>query len=99
MGDAKGFTTHERKAMAQLIGAARWLEHVPATWELVRYARTKRSGLVDVEGHTTKGLDLFGMLAAMILWRDHAHLPLGVAELRFVSGRKAGVAARVKVGR
>ena len=90
----------QQKLVAQLIGQARWLERKQCSWELVRFVKTKRGTHVDVERHTSDDADLFGLLATMIVWRDHVHLPVGKVELRWSQGKRAArVAVRVWVGR
>ena len=90
----------QQKLVARLVGQARWLEREQCSWELVRFVRTVRGTHVDVERHTSDGADLFGLLATMIVWRDHVHLPVGKVELRWSQGKRAArVAVRVWVGR
>lgn len=61
----------------------------------MRLVRTERGTLIDVERYTSADVDLFGLLAMMIVWRDHVHAPLGKVELRWSQGKRSGVAVRV----
>jgi hypothetical protein len=88
----------QRKLIAQLISQARWLERQPCSWELVRFVRTPRGTHVDAERLTSADADLFGLLATLVLWRDHVHLPAGKVELRWLARSGWRVALRVRVG-
>ena len=64
----KGFTVVNKR----LVTLAKRLKRESATWRLVRYVGTHRGGYVDVESWSSKDLDLFGMLALMVVHRDHS---------------------------
>ena len=60
-----------RRDLTKLAGLARGLRREPCTWYLVQYAPTSRGGFVDVRWWSSSDLDLFGLLALMVVWRDH----------------------------
>lgn len=87
----------ERKTISQVVTLGQRLKREPCSWRLVRYVGTPRDGFVDVQSWTDTNLDLFGMLAMMIVHRDHSrgggmfelvcYAPTRVAALR-VRGRR-----------
>ncbi len=62
----KGFTVGNK----WLLALAKRLPRERATWILVRYEGTRRGGYVDVQSWSSKDLDLFGMLALLVVFRN-----------------------------
>jgi hypothetical protein len=87
----------QRKTVAQVITLARQLRRESCGWELVRIVRQRNGPPILVETWTPNEVDLFGMLAMMVLHRDHARGERGMFEL-VCHARRRIVAARVRVG-
>ena len=85
----------ERKTISQVVTLGRKLKRESCSWRLVRYVGTTRGGFVDVQSWTGTELDLFGMLATMVVFRDHARGP-GMMTLSVYTCAGVVGAARVK---
>lgn len=84
--------------VGQLLALGRRLGRESCSWRLVRYVGTTRGGFVDVQSWAGSELDLFGMLAMMVVFRDYMRGP-GMMTLSVYT--RAGVveAARIMIGR
>lgn len=85
----------ERKTISQVVTLGRKLRRESCSWRLVRYVGTTRGGYVDVQSWTGTELDLFGMLATMVVFRDHAR-GFGMMTLSVYTCAGVVVAVRVK---
>ena len=88
----------EHDIVGQLLALGRKVGREWCSWRLVRFVGTTRGGFVDVQSWTGAELDLFGMLAMMVVVRDHMRGP-GMMTLSVYT--RAGVveAARIMIGR
>jgi hypothetical protein len=59
------------KTVSQVAKLARRLERVKCSWKLTRYERDGRFGYIDVQSWSSADMDLFGMLAMIVVHRDH----------------------------
>lgn len=88
----------EHDMVGQLLALGRKVGREWCSWRLVRFVGTTRGGFVDVQSWTGAELNLFGMLAMMVVIRDYMRGP-GMMTLSVYT--RAGVveAARIMIGR
>lgn len=64
-------------SLQRLVKLSRRLRRVKASWRLVRYEGDRRGGSVAVESWSSADVDLFALLAMMVLFRDHRRMTRG----------------------
>lgn len=84
--------------VGQLLALGRKVGRESCSWRLVRYVGTTRGRFVDVQSWAGAELDLFGMLAMMVVFRDHMRGP-GMMTLNAYTSEGVVVAARIMIGR
>lgn len=84
--------------VGQLLALGQKVGRESCSWRLVRFVGTTRGGFVDVQSWTGTELDLFGMLAMMVVFRDHMR---GTGMMTLSAYTRKGVveAARIMNGR